>query len=110
MEYDWPGNIRELKSVLEYAFVIAESGQIEVGHLPAPFQKNSPTRPHTSPIHYGKQAVAKSGEKEALIQTLHAAEGNKSSAAQILGVNRMTVWNRMQKHGLHLEKKVTEGK
>lgn len=110
MEYDWPGNIRELKSVLEYAFVIAESGQIEVGHLPAPFQKNSPTRPHTSPIHYGKQAVAKSGEKEALIQALHAAEGNKSSAAQILGVNRMTVWNRMQKHGLHLEKKVTEGK
>jgi len=34
MAYGWPGNARELKSALEYAFVIAESGQIAVEHLP----------------------------------------------------------------------------
>ena len=110
MEYDWPGNIRELKSVLEYAFVIAESGQIEVVHLPAPFQENSRTPPQVSRAHYEKQGVAESGEKEALIQALHAAGGNKSRAARILGVNRMTVWNRMRKHDLHLEKKIAGGK
>ncbi|MFC1886099.1 hypothetical protein ACFLZM_03475 [Thermodesulfobacteriota bacterium] len=35
MQYDWPGNIRELKSAMEYAYVIAESGSIEPQHLPA---------------------------------------------------------------------------
>jgi two-component system response regulator HydG len=108
MEYHWPGNIRELKSTLEYAFVIAESGLIEPEHLPDSFRKGCnavQTAPATreAPVCNGT-----SGEKEALIAALRAASGNKSAAAKLLGVNRMTVWNRMRKYGLHLEKKVSE--
>lgn len=110
MKYDWPGNVRELKSVLEYAFVIAEAGPIETGHLPASFQAISNTHPYVSPIHYKLLVEDESGEKKALIQALDKAGGNKTAAAKILKVNRMTVWNRMRKHGLQLEKRIAEEK
>ena len=43
-------------------------------------------------------------EKEALIQALKQANGNQSEAARILGINRVTVWNRMKKYGIELQK------
>lgn len=110
MEYEWPGNVRELKSALEYAFVIAETGVIEPGHLPESFHVD---RAEGHPIPSSPELSANaetSDEKQALIDALQASGGNKSAAAKILGVNRMTVWNRMRKYSLHLEKKVAERK
>ncbi len=110
MEYDWPGNVRELKSALEYAFVIAETGLIEPGHLPESFHVDrAQGHPIPSSPEHSADAEA-SDEKQALIDALQASGGNKSAAAKILGVNRMTVWNRMRKYSLHLEKKVSERK
>ncbi|MBW2031589.1 MAG: helix-turn-helix domain-containing protein [Deltaproteobacteria bacterium] len=43
-------------------------------------------------------------EKEALIDALRQSGGNQSQAARILGVNRVTVWNRMKKYGIDLKK------
>jgi two-component system, NtrC family, response regulator HydG len=98
MAYHWPGNVRELKSALEYAFVIAERGLIHPEHLPTQM---------TRPTHGGKQAIprvttAHSGEKDALIEALIESGGNQSQAARILGVNRVTVWHRIQKHGIDI--------
>jgi two-component system response regulator HydG len=45
-----------------------------------------------------------SSKKEALIEALRISQGNKSEAARILGVNRVTVWNRMKKYGIDLRK------
>ncbi|MEJ2155728.1 MAG: sigma 54-interacting transcriptional regulator [Desulfobacteraceae bacterium] len=98
MEYDWPGNVRELKSALEYAFVIAETGMIEPGHLPESFQVDRVAGPSMSSIPEHSVNAETSDEKQALIDALQAAGGNKSAAAKILGVNRMTVWNRMRKN------------
>jgi transcriptional regulator with PAS, ATPase and Fis domain len=108
MEYDWPGNVRQLKTAIEYAFVIAESGPIEISHLPAPFESASGNGPLSPPAVGQKGNILLSDEKSALIQALKAAGGNKSAAAKILGVNRMTVRNRMFKYGLQVEKKVVE--
>ena len=95
MSYSWPGNVRELKSALEYAFVIAEKGTIGLEHLPHPLLSEpgrSPSRPKESQ------------EKVALIEALRKSNGNQSEAARTLGVNRVTVWNRMKKHGIDLRK------
>jgi transcriptional regulator with PAS, ATPase and Fis domain len=108
MGYDWPGNVRELKSALEYAFVIAETGLIEPDHLPESFQVDRAAGHPMPSIPEQSDGAETSDEKQTLIDALHAAGGNKSAAAKILGVNRMTVWNRMRKYGLHLEKKVSE--
>ena len=101
MSYTWPGNIRELKSALEYAFVIAERGKIGVDHLP-PLFSEAPLTPDERPV------IAKdSREKQALIEALQQTGGNQTQAARLLGINRVTVWNRMRKYGIDLNKVLT---
>jgi two-component system, NtrC family, response regulator HydG len=95
MSYSWPGNVRELKSVLEYGFVIAENGVIGVDQLPHPLASELSRHPLTS---------KEPEEKIALVEALRRSNGNQSEAARILGVNRVTVWNRMRKHGIDLRK------
>jgi two-component system response regulator HydG len=97
--HDWPGNVRELKSALEYAFVVGGEGWIDVHSLP--------------PLHASREeSIAKAeqgtgagaAEKEALMAALRQAGGNQSRAARLLGVSRVTVWNRMRRHGIDLKK------
>jgi PAS domain S-box-containing protein len=103
LSYSWPGNVRELKSALEYAFVIAEEGVIGPDRLP----------PHVARPDAGEGGDAllpergDLAEKASLIQALRQTNGNKSAAARILGVNRVTVWNRMKKYGIDLKKVLT---
>jgi PAS domain S-box-containing protein len=97
MEYSWPGNVRELKSSLEYAFVLADGGHIEPRHLPSAFAAAPERKPEPA-------AAAPSSQKEQLLDALRKAGGNKSEAARILGVNRLTVLNRMRKHGIDLKR------
>ncbi len=104
MTYYWPGNIRELKSALEYAFVIADKGAIDIDHLPPKTLREAPnlngdTGKLVRPIRQGDVS-----KKEALIEALRMSQGNKSEAARILGVNRVTIWNRMKKYGIDLRK------
>jgi len=95
MSYSWPGNVRELKSALEYAFVIAEKGTIDLGQLPHPLVSEASRFPAN---------LKEPAEKIALIEALRQSNGNQSMAARILGVNRVTVWNRMRRHGIDLRK------
>jgi PAS domain S-box-containing protein len=96
MAYSWPGNVRELKSALEYAFVIAHEGLIDPAHLPQQFRGETGFV-RTEATASGTQAPE---EKAALMVALQQSGGNQSEAARILGVSRVTVWNRMRKHGL----------
>jgi transcriptional regulator with GAF, ATPase, and Fis domain len=103
MSYPWPGNVRELKSALEYAFVIQEKGLIGIEHLPPQMGKRSPEdRPAGM-----ADASGPTDEREALIEALRRAGGNQSQAARMLGISRVTVWNRMKKYGIDLNKVVT---
>ncbi len=101
MTYPWPGNVRELKSALEYAFVIAESRPIGLAHLPASLM----TAPDSSSS-ASTDGSRDSKEKTQLIEALIAAGFNRSKAAEILGIHRMTVWNRMKKYGLRVKELV----
>jgi transcriptional regulator with PAS, ATPase and Fis domain len=98
MEYSWPGNVRELKSALEYAFVIAESGLVDAEHLPPQFAQGGAEAADRIPPAGG------STEKTELIEALRRTNGNQTQAARLLGVNRVTVWNRMRKYGVDLKK------
>ena len=100
MEYDWPGNVRELKSALEYAFVIADEGALTEQHLP----HNILTTPKHIEISAYYSNTNDEKEKTALINALIETGGNQTRAAKLLGVNRVTVWNRMRKHRLDIKK------
>ncbi len=92
MNYRWPGNIRELRGALEYAFVVAEKGRIFLKHLPARM-----IRPG---IRDATSATAPLTEKDALVDALIKCGGNQTRAAGMLGVNRRTVWHRIKKYGI----------
>lgn len=106
LRYDWPGNIRELKSTIEYAYVIADSGLIEPQHLPANLQSSERNNSHRP--NFGSERIEDINidEKTALVEALRQSGGNKTKAAEILGVHRMTVWNRMNKYGISLTKNI----
>ena len=106
MRYHWPGNIRELKSALEYTFLVAESGLVEIQHLPSQLQSalKTETAPQSAPADSGTAVGAE--EKAQLIEALRKADGNQSRAAGILGVHRMTVFNRMRKYGITLKNNI----
>lgn len=98
IRHRWPGNVRELKGALEYAFVVAEMGLIRHDHIPA--QMKTPVwawRPkERSP------APAADDERMALVDALIQTRGNQTRAARLLGVNRVTVWHRIKKHGINI--------
>jgi two-component system, NtrC family, response regulator HydG len=102
MEYAWPGNVRELKGCFEYAFVSCQEGMIQPRHLP----------PRMLQIKNAKRAMAETPRdrenktKAELLNALKRAEGNKSEAARILGVSRVTVWNRMKKFGIDVKTEI----
>jgi two-component system, NtrC family, response regulator HydG len=102
--YDWPGNVRELINVIEYAFVLCSRGEILPQHLPAhmsgiPLHGTSERRPSTWERSPGE-------EKRQLLQALEKADGNKSQAARILGISRVTLWKRLKDYDIKVEKTV----
>ncbi len=120
MEYHWPGNVRELKSALEFAFVLAEGDVIDLDQLPPKIAVPATPPASTvrlplnarSPEESGKTGTVLSNtgdlsEKEALIEALKKTNGNQSQAARMLGINRVTVWNRMKKYGIDLKRVMT---
>ncbi len=103
LKYKWPGNIRELKGALEYAFVIAEKGLIHIRHLPQKFTME-PTNEHAESLAVPQFNNETSSQKKELILALRQSNGNQSQAARILGVNCVTVWNRIKKYKINLKK------
>jgi transcriptional regulator of acetoin/glycerol metabolism len=102
LEYHWPGNVRELKSILHYAFTIAESGPINCDHLPPRFMG----RVGLDVERHSLLGVKDAKEKQSLLVALKKTGGNQTRAAKILGVNRVTVWNRMRKYGIDIKRDV----
>ena len=93
MKYSWPGNIRELKSAFEYAFVTCQDPLIQPHHLPPDILKEEIVAPEAKAAAPSRQEM----RKRQLINALALAKGNQSAAAEILGISRVTVWNRMKR-------------
>jgi PAS domain S-box-containing protein len=106
MQYHWPGNIRELINVIEYAFVLCPGGEITKVHLPAQFSGERPQTTFKAPS--GRIPSQGVGVRQDLIKILQATGGNKSEAARRLGVSRVTLWKWIKKYGIQVDKQVRE--
>lgn len=102
VDYHWPGNVRELKSAFEYAFVSCQDSIIQPHHLPPNilWGQKGHVSPTSVPVNRDKI------KKRQLLDALEKAGGNQSEAAQILGVSRVTVWNRMKKFNINLRREI----
>ena len=106
MQYGWPGNIRELINVIEYAFVLCPQGEISISHLPAQLLGHNPMHIQQVSKTWGKSQ--KGDERQELIKALQATDGNKSEAARRLGVSRVTLWKRIKKYGIQVDKQIRD--
>lgn len=99
MAYHWPGNVREMKNALEYAFVVAEGTLIGLDHLPGSIGETIGSDSFSGP----KSSGIIQDERQALIRALKQTNGNQTKAAELLKISRVTVWHRMKKHGINLK-------
>lgn len=106
MHHNWPGNIRELKGALEYAFVTCHTNQIRPSHLPETIYRGSRQPAATKQGGFNLQEV----ERLELIDALERANGNQSQAAKILGISRVTVWNRMKRFNIQSKRRIISEK
>jgi PAS domain S-box-containing protein len=104
MKYHWPGNVREMKSALEYAFTVADKDTIDIDHLP-PHMLQTDSSPDAT-VSQPTIETTDNGQRQQLIDALRATGGNQSQAARLLGINRVTVWNRMRKYGINLKREI----
>jgi two-component system, NtrC family, response regulator HydG len=96
VNYWWPGNVRELKGTFEYAFVTCQEAMIKPHHLPLNIiHRKKPLKVDRTPT-LNREEI----KKIELIETLKRTNGNQSEAARILGVTRVTIWNRMKRFGI----------
>lgn len=97
--YDWPGNVRQMKNVLEHALVIsAGEDEIREEHLPADLQTPSGTSRGVGERFAGMSL--KEVERQHIEHTLLAFGGNRTHAAVVLGISRATLHNKIREYGL----------
>lgn len=98
--YSWPGNVRELRNAIESAVVMARSTLIDTDDLPIQVSLGSE---NDDKLNIKVGITLKEAERELIINTIAYAKGNKTKAAEILGIGRKTLHRKLQEYGLETE-------
>jgi two-component system response regulator HydG len=100
VRYDWPGNVRELENCIERAVILARDEVIVPADLPP--------QVHVQPPDTGGAALAlpygttlDEMEKALILKTLDETGGNRTRTAEILGINRRTLQNKLKDYGIN---------
>jgi transcriptional regulator with PAS, ATPase and Fis domain len=103
LDYSWPGNVRELQNAIEYAVVLARQGLIGVKELPAEIQLPTVLQQTERgvPPRTGVQTLD-DVERNTILQALAECHGNKKKAAELLGIQRPTLYNKMRRYAIKL--------
>ncbi|MEK6582373.1 MAG: sigma-54 dependent transcriptional regulator [Nitrospirota bacterium] len=97
MNYDFPGNVRELENIIERGVALSNSNTIEIAHLPEDLKELSIM---TFRKKEGKIPSLEEQETAYINWVLKEVGGNKTLASQILGIDRVSLWRKLKKLGL----------
>lgn len=113
MAYCWPGNVRELENIIEHAFILCRSKEIQVIDLPHELRVSAVREGicaekiagimqtiSTSPMQFKKESNRLSISKEVLEQEIEKHGGNKAATARALGISKVALWKKMKKLGM----------
>ncbi len=103
----WPGNVRELAHAIERALVLSRGSEIDVEHLPSDVVAHAVAgagavvSPPADGGHARPLATAmKEYERAYLLRALHEAGGKRGRAAELLGISRKNLWEKLRQHGI----------
>ena len=94
LEYQWPGNLRQMKNIIRRATLLAQDNFITLNEL-SELQNQIPA-------HIGMPLRNEEAEKQQIIEALKQTGYNKSRAAQLLGIDRKTLYNKLKLYGIEL--------
>jgi DNA-binding NtrC family response regulator len=102
--HSWPGNVRELRNVVERAVLFCRGSQITVDELPASLRgdDNGGGQPSPDKVRPLNQAVEEA-ETAAIRAALAATKGRRADAAELLGISRKTLWEKIKNHDIEVD-------
>lgn len=95
--YDWPGNVRELKNVIQRAVLVCEGEVLLTEHMPPRFRPDKPVRPTVT---FEVGTALEEVEREMITRALAATRNNRKRAAELLGISRRALYNKLQRHNI----------
>lgn len=93
-QYNWPGNVRELKNTIERLVVMTEGNSISIEDLPENIRGASSTAAE------GTEVILSGVEKKHILKMLHEKQGNKTLAAEALGISLKTLYNKLKAYNI----------
>lgn len=100
LDYDWPGNVRELENAVERAMITARGRELSEGDFGFLVRQTRPAADWLAPANMSLAEV----EKQVIISTLQRLGGNIKAAASSLGIDRSTLYERIRKFGIPVER------
>ena len=98
--YGFPGNVRELAHVVERAVLFSRGADIDLDHLPPEIAGEAAAAPAGSGPLSPLAVAVRAFEHEYLLRALGATEGRRDRAAELLGISRKTLWEKLRAHGI----------
>lgn len=98
--YHWPGNIREMRNVAERAMILCRNNRIELDDLPFDSTQSTKFEPATKEELVPLKTLMAGTERKAILQALKHTGNNRAKAAEILGIHRTGLYQKMKKHGI----------
>ena len=99
MAHDWPGNAREIRNVVHRAMVLGRGGEVMPHHLPPQIRPRSVRIPADSDqLEVNVGATIAEAERALILRTLESLGGNKTRAAQVLGISTKTLYTKLKKY------------
>ena len=96
VSYDWPGNVRELENCIERAVAMCGGGEIDLPHLPTKVVNHQPARIELSTAEPAEMITLDEMERRYVRQVLASVNGNKTHAARVLGIDRRSLYRRLE--------------
>ena len=102
LNYDYPGNVRELENVLEHALIICSGDVIQRTHLPEYIHSRSAALRPRATFAATSEPADGSDERQRILNCLRQHNGNRNKTAKVLGIDRTTLWRKMKRYGIRL--------
>ncbi len=102
----WPGNVRELENVVQRLVILRQREQVELEDLPDDIRRTTSTQPSDGGATSGADGLSlmEQFEKQAIVDALEKTNGNATSAAKLLGIGQATVYRKMKRYGISLQR------